>query len=304
MELAKLGTGVNAKLVGDGGARLTVDLQRLCMPASAVEGRHQQQPQGLLQRVVGEQPAELGNGLDVPAAGELGGDAELDGVQAQLGEPVRLGFDQRGGGDIGQRLTAPEAERLGEGLRRALRIASGKGAPAVPYHRLEQLGVGIGWRQLELVAGGPGDQQAAVGLAEEPAQPQHVDADQVGRRLGRRVPPHLADKEVGRHNLPSVDQQGCQDRTPLRGSDPLPVFSGPDLKRSEQPEPHHSQGSRLRQRRAVRRFHLIMTQWGRKPPPQVCRVSPRQRSPRASASRGGRQRGRRPTRRPSKRPLA
>ena len=40
-----------------------------------------------------------------------------------------------------------------------------------------------------------------------------------------------------------VDEQGSQDRTPFRGSDPLPVFSGPDLKGSEQPEPHHYLGS-------------------------------------------------------------
>ena len=169
MELAKLGTGLDAKLLGDGSARVTVDVQRLRVPAGAVESLHQQQPQGLAQRVVGQQPAQLGNGLDVPAEGQLGGDAKLDGVQAQLGEPVRLGFDQRGGGDIGQRLAAPEAERLSKCPRRALRIAGAEGTPAVPHHGLELLGVGVGRRQLELVAGGPGDQQAAVGLAQEPA---------------------------------------------------------------------------------------------------------------------------------------
>src|SRR5580704_15468703 len=71
-------------------------------------------------------------------------------------------------------------------------------------------------------------------------QPEHVDADEVGRLRGRCVPPDLVKERVGGDDLARVDQQGRQDRTPLRRADPPPgFFSGSDLKRSEQPEPHH-----------------------------------------------------------------
>ena len=122
-------------------------------------------------------------------------------------------------------------------------VAGRERPPAVADHGLEHLGVGVRRAQAELVAGSAGDQEGAVRVVQEPAQPEHVDADEVGRLGGRRVPPHLVDQHVGGDDLPSVDQQGRQDGTPLRRTDPLPVFSGPDLKRSEQPEPHHYPGS-------------------------------------------------------------
>ena len=59
----------------------------------------------------------------------------------------------------------------------------------------------------------------------------------------RVVPPDLVDQRVGGDDLPRVNQQSRENGTPLRGPDPAPVFSGPDLKRPEQPEPHHYPGS-------------------------------------------------------------
>ena len=243
MKLAQFGAWVDTQLLGDGVPGAPIDLERLGVPSRAVQGSHHQQPQALPQRMVRQQPADLGDGLGVTAAGKLRRDPELGGIEAELGQPFGLRLDQRRRRDVSQRAAVPEHERLGELARRALRVAGRERPPAVADHGLEQLGVGVRRADAELVAGSAGDQEGAVRILQEPTQPEYVDADEIGRLRGRRVPPHLVDQDVGRNDLPRVDQQGRQDRTPLRRADPPPVFSGPDLKRSEQPEPHHYPGS-------------------------------------------------------------
>ncbi len=243
MELTQLGPGIDAELLGEDVARLPVRVERLRVAARAVQGLHEQQPQIFPQRMVGQQPAQLRDDLGVAAAGQLGLDPEFGGVKVELGQPFGFRLDQCRRRDIGQRAAMPERERLGQLRRRALRVPGGISTPALAHQGLEHLGVGVPRGQAQQVTGSAGDQESAVGVTEEPTQPQHVDADEVAR-LGRRsLAPHLVDQYVDGNDLPGVDQQGSQDRTPLRGSDPLPVFSGPDLKGSEQPEPHHYLGS-------------------------------------------------------------
>jgi len=177
------------------------------------------------------------------AEGEFGRDPQFGGAEAEFGEPFGLRLDQRRRRDVGQRTAVPQAEGLGEQARRGLRVPGHLRAPAVPDQGLEQQRVGFVPGHPEHVAGGPGDQQVPVGVVHQAAQPQHVDADQVGRPGRRLIPPELADQRLDRDDLPGIDQQRGQHGTPLGGSDPPPVFPGPDLNRSEQPEPHHYPGS-------------------------------------------------------------
>jgi hypothetical protein len=239
MELAQLGAGIHAQLAGNGPPGLLVNLKRLSVPPSTFERPHEQQPQAFAQRMVGDEPAEFGRGLGVPSAGDLRLGAELLSVEAEISQPFGLRFDQRRRRDVGQRPAVPQAERLGQLAGGPLRIAGRERPPAVAEHGLEQQRVGIGRGHAELVAGGAGDEQAAVGTVHEPAQPQHVDADEIGRLSRRIILPHLVDQGVGGDDLSRIDQQSSQDGAPLGRSDALPVVSGPDLKRSEQPEPHH-----------------------------------------------------------------
>ncbi len=213
------------------------------MAARAVQGPHEQQPQAFPQRMAGQEPAQLGYDLAVAAAGQLGPDPQLGGVQAELGQPPGLGLDQHRRRDISQRAAVPQRERLGEQAGRSLRVPGGVNAAALAHHFLEHLGVGVSRAQPQQVARGAGDQQRTVGVAEQPAQAQHVDADQVARPRGRRIPPDLADQDVSGNSLTGVDQQGGQDRTPLRGPDSPPVLPGPDLEGPKQPKPHHDPGS-------------------------------------------------------------
>jgi hypothetical protein len=64
--------------------------------------------------VVGQQPAQLGDGLVVPAQGEFGRDPQFDSAQAELGQPFGLRLDQRGRRDVGQRTAVPQGEGLGQ----------------------------------------------------------------------------------------------------------------------------------------------------------------------------------------------
>jgi hypothetical protein len=243
VQLAEFGARVDAELLGDGVSRLPVDLERLGVPPGAVQGAHQQQPQALPQRMVGQQPAQLGDGLLVPAEGEFGRDPQFAGTEAEFGEPFGLRLDQRRRRDIGQRTAVPQAEGLGQPTGRPLGVSGGERPPAVPDHGLEQQRVGLVSAHPQQVAGGPGDQQVPVGVVHQAAQPQHVDADQVGRPGRRLIPPELADQRLGGDDLPGIDQQRAQHGTPLWCSDPPPVFPGPDLNRAEQTEPHHYPGS-------------------------------------------------------------
>jgi hypothetical protein len=143
---------------------LPVNLERLSVPPSAVEGPHEQQPQALPQRMVGDEPAEFRRGLGVAAAGKLRLAAELGGVEAELGQPFGLGFDQRRRRDVGQRPAVPQAERLGE------LAAARSGSPAanarLPSRSMASNSSASVSAEVtpELVAGGAGDQQAAVGV--------------------------------------------------------------------------------------------------------------------------------------------
>jgi hypothetical protein len=243
VQLAQLGAGVDAQLPGDGVPRLPVDLERLGVPPGAVQGAHQQQPQALPQRMVRQQPAQLGHGLVVSAESEFGRDPQFGSTEAEFVQPFGFRLDQRRRRDVGQRTAVPQTEGLGQPRGRPLGIPGGERPPAVPHHGLEQQRVRVLLGHPELVAGGAGDQQAAVRVVHQAAQPQHVDADEVGCPGRRVVPPDLADQRVGGDGLPRVDQQRRQHGTPLGGPDPPPVFPGPDLNRTEQTEPHHYPGS-------------------------------------------------------------
>jgi hypothetical protein len=93
VQLAQFGAGVDAQLPGDGVPRLPVDLERLGVPPGAVQGAHQQQPQAFPQRMVRQQPAQLGDGLVVPAEGEFGRDPQFASAQAQLVQSFGFRFD-------------------------------------------------------------------------------------------------------------------------------------------------------------------------------------------------------------------
>ena len=95
MQPAQLGAGIDAKLIRDQLAGLRIGFQGLRLPARGVEGLHEQPPQLLPDRVIGEEPAQLGHHLGMPAAAEVGLDAQFERFHQALFQAARLGADQR-----------------------------------------------------------------------------------------------------------------------------------------------------------------------------------------------------------------
>jgi hypothetical protein len=214
-QLLQFPPGIHAELVGQGGAGPLVGGQRLGAPPGAVQRPHQQQPPLLPQRLVGQQPAQLGDHLAVPPAGDPGFKLQLGGGQPQLVQPFGLGLHVRRRRDVGQRGATPQRQRLGQQPRGRLRVAAGQHLPALAEQRREPVHVQVVRADQQLVARRPGPDHLPVGVPHEPAQPQHVQADQVGGGGRRVVTPQLVDQGVGGHDLPRAQQQPGQHRPPF-----------------------------------------------------------------------------------------
>ena len=117
----QLGAGLDADLLDERRARVAVGLERLGLAPGAVQREHPLRVQPLAQRVLGDERLELADHLGVPAGREVGVDRHLGRAQPQLLEPADLGGGERLVGDVGQRLAAPQRERL---ARRAPRSSS------------------------------------------------------------------------------------------------------------------------------------------------------------------------------------
>ena len=117
MQPAQLGAGLDADLIDQRGARLTVRLQRVGLAARAVEREHALRVRALAQRLARQQRLELGQHLAMAPGVQILIDRDLKRARAQLHQAPDLRSGERLVGDIGQRWTAPQAQRL---ARRAL----------------------------------------------------------------------------------------------------------------------------------------------------------------------------------------
>ena len=101
--------------------RVAVGLERLRLPARAVEREHQLPAQTLAVRMLGDQRLELADELRVAAEREIGLDPLLERRQPQILQPPGLDPRERLLGELGQRRPAPQ--------RRAPRAAGSRAAP-------------------------------------------------------------------------------------------------------------------------------------------------------------------------------
>ncbi len=95
LEPAELGSRLESKLVGEHAPRLLERLERIGLPAAAIERQHQLPPQPLPEGVVRERRPE--RRLELPMLAEREHDLELllERVDAQRLEPARLGAEPR-----------------------------------------------------------------------------------------------------------------------------------------------------------------------------------------------------------------
>ena len=212
--------------------RRGVRLQRVRLPARAVEREHDLAAQALAQRVLGDQRLELGHDGVVIAEREVSVDALLERDDAKLFEPARLGFGIRLVRDLGVRRPAPQRERVVQepGAVRGLAIA------CVAQRRLEPGRVDLPRVGAQHVTGRARDQHV---LAEQPAQLGNRVVERRARRARRLVAPELVDDAIGRDDVVRPDEQRREERAlPLAGDlDELAVAL--DLERPQDAEFDH-----------------------------------------------------------------
>ena len=95
MDAAEPRTGIDAQLAVEHLAGVVEGLQRLGLPAAAVQRDHQQAAHALTQRVLRDERGQLGHRLLVTAQIEQDVGALFGGGRAQLGEAGPLGGGER-----------------------------------------------------------------------------------------------------------------------------------------------------------------------------------------------------------------
>ena len=93
-------------------ARVAVGVERVCLPAGAVQGEHQLAAEPLAMRMRGDERLELAHEGGVPPVLEIGVDPRFEGGEPALVEPRRLRPRERRVRDVRERRAAPERERL------------------------------------------------------------------------------------------------------------------------------------------------------------------------------------------------
>ncbi len=153
-----------------------VPVERLCLPACAIEREEQQAVEALPERVLANERVELPDQLGIAPEREPRLDPELDRVETRLLEPGAL----RGGGSVQgeavQRRSAPESESLVEKPGRGAWIAGRELGPRALDEPPEASKIDLSGRRLEHVS------RAAAHDAVPPeraAQPVHVDLQRV-----------------------------------------------------------------------------------------------------------------------------
>src|SRR5919201_335613 len=109
---AELRAGLHADLIDQQPPRLAVRLQRLGLAPAPIQREHPLAAQALTQRMQGDQRLELRDEVGVTAERQIGVDPPLQGGGALLLEPGDLGLREALVGDVGQRRTTPQPERL------------------------------------------------------------------------------------------------------------------------------------------------------------------------------------------------
>src|SRR5215218_8843421 len=101
--------------------------------------------------MLADEPPELGDEVGMAAERQVGLDPLLERAQAQLLEPADLFASEVLIGEVGERRTAPEGERLAQNLRRRLRIFRPK-VPSAAEELLEAIHIALAGIQAKQIA--------------------------------------------------------------------------------------------------------------------------------------------------------
>ena len=158
LELPQLQAWLDRQLVDQQRADGAVALQRVGLPAAAVQGEHQLPPESLPQRMFGHELSEFGAQHRVQPGGQLRLDAVLDHHEAERFEPLHLEPGERLGLQVSERTAAPQGLRFPQQGRGPVRVAVGERLPPGGRPVIERVQVQLAVRDPQHVTGRPGEQ--------------------------------------------------------------------------------------------------------------------------------------------------
>ena len=194
---------VDPELVVERQAKGLERLQRLSVPAGAVEGQHQLAPRPLPERMAAYQRIELGHELRLASEGQLGVDAVLEAGELLLDKPcfLRPGEGLR---ELRERHAVPQVEPSAQLSRRVLRPAVGERFASARMQRLERVqikGVSV---EVEQVPRRPRPDQLARELL---AKLGDEDLHHLGCALRHLLAPEPVDEAIHGHDPAGLQQQ-------------------------------------------------------------------------------------------------
>jgi hypothetical protein len=220
--------------------RRAVRLERLRLPAGAVQRDHQLAAQALSVGVLSGQRLQFADDGGMSAQSERRLDPLLDGEEAQLLQPPTLGAREVLEEEVGEGRSAPEREGVlhdGQGL---LGLVGGERIDPLVEEPLEADAVDAFGIDPEDVARGAGHED--LGLTpcslrfEQLPQLGDVHVEDVGGRFGRLARPEVVDQPVGRHDLAGVQEQRGEQRALLGAPETERLPSTTDFERPENQE--------------------------------------------------------------------
>ena len=211
LELPERRPGVDAELLDERPASALEPLQRVGLPAAAVQREHQLAAQALAKRVLRDERLELRHQLVVAAERQLSVDAILDRRETELLEPGDLALRECLASQLGQRLPAPERKRLAQAGRPLARIVA---LSRLRDQRLEPGDVDLAGRDPQEIAGRA--RPDPIG-ADQLAQGGDVPVQRGLRGSGRLLAPQRLDQLSAGHHLLAMQQQHREQR-PLLGA--------------------------------------------------------------------------------------
>ncbi len=153
----------------------------------------------------------------MPTEREIRLDPVLQRRQPDLLEPVPRGPGERPARDAGERLSAPQIERVTQPRGARRRVLGRQCVAPLRAQSLEPLEIELLWCDLQHVAGRMrGDARTPLRIRQRPPQPRHQRLQVVARRPRRPLAPQLVDQPVRRDRLARVQQQRRQQSALLR----------------------------------------------------------------------------------------
>ena len=235
-QLLQLPTRIEAELVTQEPSGCAIKRECLGLAAGLVQREHQLPPRPFPERLLVDDPLESRDGLlrateRKPRVGAVRLRRATELVEAAdlaLGEGIEA--------EVGERIAAPELQRLGKQPLGGGGVAAVETTATLGGEPLEADGVELVGRGLQQIPGRRGPDALAPELS---AEPRDVDLHRLGRVLRLLLRPQLLDQLFARKRLIRVRQQRAQKRpflAPRKADRPIAVAH---LQQSEHAELHH-----------------------------------------------------------------